>query len=184
MPFFGSLAGDWFDLGVAAAVADLLVVSDPSLDRARGVRGGVFNGGEATLSVSFLFSKQETKADCAEGSCEALADGSGGLDGLWDTGFESSGAGADGVVVTAARGFNPLVNRRLGKGIASLVGKCFPARDRLLLRLLPPDPSSASVCVEDEIDAFDDTGGVRAVGWLLVCAIEVAARRSDSDEMS
>ena len=74
---------------MATAVADLLVVSEPSLDKARGVRGGVLKRGEATLPVSFLFSKQETKADCAEGSSEALADGSGNLDGLWDTGLES-----------------------------------------------------------------------------------------------
>ena len=87
-------------------------------------------------------------------------------------------------MVTARRGFNPLVNRRFGKGTPSLVGKCFPANDRLLLRLLPPDPSSASVCVEDETDAVDDIGGVRASGSLLVRVIEVAASRSDSEEMS
>lgn len=87
-------------------------------------------------------------------------------------------------MVTAVRGFNPLVNRRFGKGKPSLVGKCFPANDRLLPRLLPPEPSSLSVCVEDETDAFDDMGGVREFGLLLVCAIEVAASRFDNEEMS
>ena len=57
----------------------------------------------------------------------------------------------------------------------SLVGKCLPVTDRLLLRLLPPDASSASVWVEDETDAVEDIGGVRAFDCLLVCAIEVAA---------
>ena len=86
--------------------------------------------------------------------------------------------------MTAARGFNPLVNRRLCKGMPSLVGKCLPVTDRLLLRLLPPDASSASVWVEDETDAVEDIGGVRVFDCLLVCAIEVAASRSDSDDMS
>ena len=82
MPFLGSLAGDWLDRGVATAVADLLVLSEPSLDKARGVRGGVFVRGDATPSVSFTFSKQETKADCAEISCDGLAGESGDAEGL------------------------------------------------------------------------------------------------------
>ena len=61
-----SLAGDRPDRGVEAAVA-FRALSDPSFDRALGVYGGVFFlRGVAAPSVSFAFSKQETKVDCAE----------------------------------------------------------------------------------------------------------------------
>ena len=84
----------------------------------------------------------------------------------------------------AERGLSPLANRRFGKAIPSLPDKCLPNDDRLLFFLLPEGSSSQSVCVEDEAEAADDTGGVKAFGSAFCCSIEVSASLSDSDEIS
>lgn len=131
------------------------------------------------------FSRQETKADCAEDSCEeaASADGSHGADDLREEGLESWGVVTGAVVVAADRGFRP-PPRQFGGFIPSVVGCCLPDDERLLPRLLSTVPSAPSVWVADEADAADDTGGVKAFGSVLFRLIEVAASLADSEEIS
>lgn len=134
--------------------------------------------GAATSSVSLTFSRWETKEDCAESSCETLAEGSCDADGLWDAGFENSEAETDGFVVIAERGLSPLATRRLGKATPPLVERWPPGEDWPLLRLRSLRAPSLSVC--EEADAADDRGGVKALRPVVLCSIEVAASSSAS----
>ena len=66
-----------------------LAVSEPSLDNARGVRGGVFflRGG-TTSSVSLVDSRCELKEESAESAGESLLGESSPVEDFKDVGFE------------------------------------------------------------------------------------------------
>ena len=150
--------------------------SVPSFDKARGVWGGVFFvRGETTSSVSFTFSKHETKEDCAESSWAAQSEGSGEIEALREVGFENWGAEIEESVVMAERGLRPLATRLFGTATPSLVERFLPVGECPLLRLRVLSASSLSVCVEEEAETTDERGGVKALGSVLFCLIDVAS---------
>ena len=66
-----------------------LRVSEPSFDKARGVRGGVlFTGGEVAPSVSFMVSRLEVRDENAENEGAVSIGEGGAVDDLRLVGFE------------------------------------------------------------------------------------------------
>jgi len=111
-----------------------LAVSEPSLDSARGVRGGVFfSRGGTTSSVSFVESRFEVKEESAEVAGASLEGMLGPAEEFEDVGFEILAAWTVELVVMFDKGFKLAVWRCMRNGITAFPDVCRAKEGRLAL---------------------------------------------------